>query len=83
MDILYIECLPAAQQKEWCTACQEELNALEKHKVFEYTNRPEGQKVIKNRWVFDDKSDSRKKARLVAKGFSQVDRNGGLQLKRY
>jgi hypothetical protein len=65
-----IECLPSAQQKEWRTACQEELNALEKRKVFEYTNHPEGWNVI---WVFDVKSDSRKKARLVAKGFSQVE----------
>jgi hypothetical protein len=29
--------------------------------------------VIKNRWVFDVKSDGRKRARLVAKGFSQVE----------
>jgi hypothetical protein len=43
-----IEQLPVAQQKEWHAACQEELNALEKCKVFEYTNRPEGRKVIKN-----------------------------------
>jgi hypothetical protein len=68
-----IEQLPVAQQKEWRAACQEELNALEKHKVFEYTNRPEGCKVIKNRWVFDIKSDGWKKARLVAKAFSQVE----------
>jgi hypothetical protein len=68
-----IEWLPVAQQKKWCAACQEELNALEKRKVFEYTNHPEGCKVIKNRWVFDIKSDSQKKARLVAKGFSQVE----------
>ena len=31
------------------------------------------QKVIKNRWVFDVKSDGHKKAHLVAKGFSQVE----------
>ena len=29
--------------------------------------------MIKNRWVFDIKTDGRKKARLVAKGFSQVE----------
>ena len=34
---------------------------------------PKGHKVIKNRWVFDQKSDRRKRARLVAKGFSQVE----------
>ena len=34
---------------------------------------PKQRKVIKNRWVFDIKTDGRKKARLVAKGFSQVE----------
>ena len=35
--------------------------------------RPNGCRVIKNRWVFDVKPDGRKRARLVAKGFSQVE----------
>jgi hypothetical protein len=35
--------------------------------------RPSGRKVIKNRWVFDVKTNGRKKARLVVKGFSQVE----------
>ena len=30
-------------------------------------------KIIRNRWVFDLKSDGHKKARLVTKGFSQVE----------
>ena len=34
---------------------------------------PKGHKAVKNRWVFDVKSDLRKKARLVAKGYSQVE----------
>ena len=29
--------------------------------------------VIRNRWVFDIKSDQRKRARLVARGYSQVE----------
>jgi len=45
---------------------------LRKRKVFELVDHPRDRKVIKNRWVFDDKSDGRKKARLVAKGSSQV-----------
>ena len=65
--------LPPAEQKEWKAACQEELEALRRRKVFELVDRPKGRKVIKNRWVFDVKSDGRKKARLVAKGFSQVE----------
>ncbi len=54
-------------------ACHEELESLRRRKVFELVDPPAGRKVIKNRWVFDLKSDGRKKARLVAKGFSQVE----------
>jgi len=54
-------------------ACQEELEALCKCKVFELANLPPGHKAIKNCWVFTTKSDGHKKARLVAKGFSQVE----------
>ena len=36
-------------------------------------DRPQGTNVVKNRWVFNIKSDSQKKARLVAKGFSQIE----------
>ena len=65
--------MPAAQQKEWKTACREELEALRRRNVFELVNPPKGRKIIKNRWVFDQKTDGRKKAQLVAKGFSQVE----------
>ena len=68
-----IACLPQAEQKHWQLACQEELNMLRKRKVFELVDRPHDRKVIKNRWVFDVKSNGRKKAHLVAKGFSQVE----------
>jgi len=59
--------------EQWKKACQEELEALRKHKVFELADLPKGRKAIKNRWVFMTKSDGRKKARLVAKGFSQIE----------
>ena len=62
-----------AEQKHWRLACQEELDMLRKCKVFELIDHPRDHKVIKNRWVFNVKSDGRKKARLVAKGFSQVE----------
>ena len=65
--------LPSAQQKEWMNACREELEALRQRKVYSLVERPKGRKVIKCRWVFDQKSDGRKRARLVAKGFSQVE----------
>ena len=66
-------CFPEAAQKEWKTACEEELELLHKHNVFELTNLPKGCKSIGYRWVFDVKSDGCKKARLVAQGFSQVE----------
>ena len=65
--------LPKKEQEEWKAACKEELEALRKREVFEITDLPKGRKIIRNRWVFDIKSDGRKRARLVAKGFSQVE----------
>ena len=53
--------------------CHKELDSLCKRKVYELVDPPKGQKVIKNKWVFNMKSDGCKKARLVAKGFSQVE----------
>ncbi|KAF8824317.1 hypothetical protein HHX47_DHR8000004 [Lentinula edodes] len=65
--------LPKAEREEWLKACQEELEALKRRGTFELMDRPADRKVIKNRWVFDIKSDGRKKARLVVKGFSQIE----------
>ena len=69
-DILW---LPIVECKEWKAACHEELESLRARRVFELTDLPKGRKVVKNRWVFDVKSDSRKRAHLIAKGFSQVE----------
>jgi len=65
--------LPSQLREQWKKACQEELEALHKCKVFELADLPKGHKAIKNCWVFTTKSDGRKKARLVAKDFSQVE----------
>ena len=54
--------LPEAEQKEWRTACHNELDALKRQKVFGLTEQPKGHKVIKNRWVFDVKPDGQKRA---------------------
>jgi len=64
--------LPSQLWEQWKKACQEKLEALCEHKVFELADLPKGCKAIKNRWVFMTKSDGHKKARLVAKGFSQI-----------
>src|SRR5260370_14270852 len=68
-----IMCMPQAQQKEWKAACHEELESLRRRNVYELVDPPKGRKIIKNRWVFDQKTDGCKKAWLVAKGFSQVE----------
>jgi len=64
--------LPSQLWEQWKEACQEELEALRKCKVFELANLPKGCKAIKNCWIFMTKSNGHKKARLVAKGFSQI-----------
>jgi len=65
--------LPKDMLEEWRTACERELEALERRKVYDLVQHPKGRKVIKNRWVFDVKDDGCKRARLVAKGFGQVE----------
>jgi transposase InsO family protein len=65
--------LPQSEHGEWRAACERELETLRKRSVYDLVERPRGRKVIKNRWVFDIKTDGRKRARLVAKGFSQVE----------
>ena len=65
--------LPSQLWEQWKKACQKELEALHKRKVFELANLPKGHKAIKNCWIFTIKSDGHKKARLVAKGFSQIE----------
>ena len=64
---------PEAAWKEWKAACYEELESLDKHDVFEFTDLLNGCKTIGCRWIFDIKGDSHKKARLVIQGFSQVE----------
>jgi hypothetical protein len=68
-----IQKMPNDQKQEWRKACCEELESLRKRDVYDLVDRPKQRKVIKNRWVFDLKSDGRRKARLVAKGFTQVE----------
>lgn len=57
-------------------AMQLEIESLLKHEIWEVEKRPENERVIKSKWVFDYKIDpfgfiERFKARLVAVGCSQ------------
>ena len=49
--------MPNKLQEEWKKPCLEELESLRKQQVFELTDLPHGHKAIKNRWVFDIKTD--------------------------
>ena len=64
--------LPVEERTLWLKACKEEMASLRERDVYEIVDRPKNCRVVKNRWVFDLKTDGRKKARLVAKGFSQI-----------
>ena len=49
--------MPKGLQEEWHKACLEEIEALKKRQVYELCDLPSGQKTVKNRWVFDIKSN--------------------------
>ena len=49
--------LPLDECKQWENACCEELDMLQKCKVYEVVDHLKDQKVIQNWWVFDIKLD--------------------------
>ena len=53
-------CLPEKDQQPWLDKCKEEIDSLVKQKVFKIVDWPKNRNVIKNRWVFDIKSDGQK-----------------------
>ena len=66
----------ARQLKEWIEACKDELQSIEKNKVWSLVDLPEGVKPIGLRWLFKIKFNSdgtikKYKSRLVAKGYVQ------------
>ncbi|KAG7582944.1 Zinc finger CCHC-type superfamily [Arabidopsis suecica] len=66
----------AKGSKEWTLACEEEINSIEKFKVWDLVDLPFGVKPIGLKWVFklkrnSDGSINKYKARLVAKGYVQ------------
>ncbi|KAG7598736.1 Integrase catalytic core [Arabidopsis suecica] len=66
----------AKKSKEWIHACEEEINSIEKFKVWNLVDLPHGAKPIGLKWVFklkrnSDGSINKYKARLVAKGYVQ------------
>ncbi|GFV45436.1 copia protein [Trichonephila clavipes] len=73
----YFEAENSANWKNWKLAMENELDSLNKHKVWEIVQKPAKSKLIKTKWVYSLKQDDtgkniKYKARLVAAGFNQI-----------
>lgn len=61
---------------KWCKGMEEEMNSLYKNKTWTLVSRPNGQKVIGNKWIYKMKEGvldvelARYKSRVIAKGFT-------------
>ncbi|GFV89486.1 retrovirus-related Pol polyprotein from transposon TNT 1-94 [Trichonephila clavipes] len=67
----YFEAENSANWKNWKLAMENELDSLDKHKVWEIVQKPAKSKLIKTKWVYSLKQDDagkniKYKARLVA-----------------
>ena len=72
----YDEAMQRSDKEHWKKAMIEELQSIEKNKVWELVERPTNKNIVSNKWVLKikrkpDGSVDRYKARLVARGFSQ------------
>jgi hypothetical protein len=67
------EAMGSNQADEWTEACQYEMDALTKLKVWSLVDLPQGRKAVKSKWVFKQKADGHYHAQLVAKGFTQIE----------
>ncbi|GFX70278.1 retrovirus-related Pol polyprotein from transposon TNT 1-94 [Trichonephila clavipes] len=73
----YFEAKNSANWQNWKLAMENELDSLDKHKVWEIVQKPAKSKLIKTKWVYSLKQDDtgkniKYKARLVATGFNQI-----------
>ena len=60
-------------QKRWLESCLKKLKLFEDRSIYEVIDLSKRQKVIKNHWVFNIKSNSHFRFWLIAKEFSQVE----------
>jgi hypothetical protein len=68
----YTEAMRSDNTTDWTNACQYEIDALSKNKMWDLVDLPQGHKAVKSKWVFKLKNDGRYHACLVAKGYTQI-----------
>ncbi|GBN26868.1 Retrovirus-related Pol polyprotein from transposon TNT 1-94, partial [Araneus ventricosus] len=72
----YLEAKNSADWQNWEFAMKNELDSLNKHKVWEIVDRPAKTKLVKSKWVYSlkqsDNGKTKYKARLVAAGSNQT-----------
>ncbi|UYV66483.1 hypothetical protein LAZ67_4001843 [Cordylochernes scorpioides] len=73
----YQEALNSDDRKQWIKAMEDEMQRINKLKVWRLIDRPKDKKLIKSRWIFSIKKNSdgsikNFKARLVATGYDQI-----------
>ncbi|XP_052188824.1 uncharacterized mitochondrial protein AtMg00820-like [Diospyros lotus] len=74
----YEEVLTSLNQDQWLITMKEEMDSMDKNKVWELVDLPLNRKAIGNKWVLKvkhraDGSIDKYKARLVAKGYTQME----------
>ena len=70
---MYHEIISRPNAKQWEIAMKEEIKFQMENKMWVLVNRPKNPQIVKCKWVFTVKADSRYKARLIAKGFMQIE----------
>jgi len=74
----YEEVLTSPNRDQWLIAMKEEMDSMDKNKVWELVDLPPNRKAIGNKWVLKIKRRAdglidKYKARLVAKGYTQME----------
>lgn len=68
---LSVEKLTAEEQKSWRKAMDDEIDSMNKNRVWEMVDLPKNEKAISCKWILRRKRDGAYRARLVARGFLQ------------
>ena len=67
----YEEALSLSDSEDWKKAIQNEIDQLQKYRVFRKVPFDKNCKIIPTKWIFTRKRNGSYKAHLVAKGFTQ------------